>query len=686
MTLPQTYTKVSEIRNDIYNVYEFNYSLLKKIKLCKRPRGNPRGRKQCHYKDIICAFDIETTNIKEIEQSVMYIWQFQFGLNYTIVGRTWEEYMYFLNHLRQYLPKGVWLVIFVHNLSFEWQWLSGIYDFCNDEVFATDSRKILKCEMYNCFEYRCSYLHSNMSLKEYTEKMGVKDTKLSGEKFDYSKYRFSWTELTDEELHYCINDVKGLVEAITIEMEHDKDTLHTFPLTSTGYVRRDVKRSMYGYNFKQLKAMLPNEEVYMILNERFRGGNCHANRYFAGDIVKNVHSFDRSSSYPDVMCNCKFPMSEFRKEENCTTYYLIRLIEIKNRAVIFRMRFFNIRLTNKYTGIPYLSTDKCRGIRNGKFDNGRILSADYLETSLTDIDLKIILSMYTFDASEPFDVYCARYGYLPSMITDVVKEYYRRKTELKGNEEESIYYMKSKNKLNSCYGMCVQNPCKQSIIYEDGVFSLADTSIKQLLSRSNRKAFLNFRWGVYTSRWARFRLQEGIDMCGDNIVYVDTDSCKYVGEVDWTAYNELRKADSIKNGAYATDKDGNVHYMGVYESEGTSDRFKTLGAKKYVAEKDGKLKITIAGVNKSKGAKELEKHGGIEAFKEGFTFVTAGGTESKYNDLKEPIMYEVEGHTLKITSNIYICDSTYTLGITEEYEWLLTHSFEPKYSDYKIYV
>lgn len=674
------------IRENLCNVRNFDYSLLKRIKLCKRPRGNPRGRKQCYYKDIICAFDIETTNIREIEQSVMYIWQFQFGLDYTIVGRTWEEYLYFLEHLRQYLPRDVWLVIFVHNLSFEWQWLSGIYDFLNEEVFATDSRKILKCEMFNHFEYRCSYLHSNMSLKEYTEKMGVKDTKLSGEKFDYSKYRFPWTELTDEELHYCINDVKGLVEAITIEMAHDKDTLHTFPLTSTGYVRRDVKRSMYGYNFKQLKAMLPDEDTYLILNERFRGGNCHANRYFAGDIVKNVHSFDRSSSYPDVMCNCKFPMSKFKRVSHCNANYLMRLIKVKGRAVIFRMRFFGIKLTDKYTGIPYLSTDKCRFIKNGVYDNGRILSADYLETSLTDIDFKIVLSMYDFEDGQPFDVYSARYDYLPKMVTDIVKEYYRRKTELKGNEEESVYYMKSKNKLNSCYGMCVQNPCKQSIIYEDGIFRLADKSVKLLLSRSNRKAFLNFRWGVYVSRWARFRLQQGIDLCGDNIVYVDTDSCKYVGDVDWTAYNEQRKADSIKNGAYATDKDGNVHYMGVYEDEGTSDRFKTLGAKKYVAEKNGKLKITIAGVNKSKGAKELEKHGGIEAFKEGFTFVTAGGTESKYNDLKEPIMYEVEGHTLKITSNIYICDSTYTLGITEEYERLLTHCFEPKYSDYKIYV
>lgn len=670
-----------------YLVNEFDYSLLKKIKLAKKPRGNPRGRKKCHYKNVICAFDIETTNIKEIEQSVMYIWQFQFGLDYTIIGRTWEEFKYFLQHLRQYLNNETWLVIFVHNLSFEYQWLTGIYDFCEDEVFATDSRKVLKCEMYNCFEFRCSYLHSNMSLGEYTAKMGVKDIKLSGEDFNYSKYRFSWTELTEEELHYCINDVKGLVEAITIEMEHDGDTLHTFPLTSTGYVRRDVKRAMYGYNSIQLKEMLPDEDVYTILNEAFRGGNCHANRYFAGDIVENVKSYDRSSSYPDVMLNCKFPMSKFQRIEYCSPAYLMRLIVIKERAVIFRIKLYNVELKNIFTGIPYLSTDKCRNIKDGKFDNGRILSRSYLETSLTDVDFRIILSMYKFSDSEPFDVYYARYGYLPSMITDVVKEYYRRKTALKNVEGEDIYYMKAKNKLNSCYGMCVQNPRKRSILYKNGMFILdEDTTIKRLLRKNNRKAFLNYRWGVYVRRWARFRLQEGIDLCGDNIVYVDTDSCKYVGEVDWSKYNEQRKADSINSGAYAYDSDGKIHYMGVYEPEQTSERFKTLGAKKYVGEHNGKLKITIAGVRKYKGARELEKHGGITAFKEGFTFAESGGTESKYNDLKEPIKYEIEGHTLEIISNIYICDSTYTLGVTAEYSWLLQHCFVPKYSQYKIYI
>lgn len=669
----------------IYNIDNFDYKMIDKLKLVKRPRGNPRGRKNCHYKDIICAFDIETTNIPEIKQSFMYIWQFQFGLDYTIVGRTWEEYKEFMKRIREHL-NGVWLVIFVHNLSFEFQFLSGIYPFQEDEVFATDSRKILKCEMYNCLEYRCSYLHSNMSLAEYTKKMGVKDVKLSGEEFDYSKRRYPWTELTEEELHYCINDVKGLVEAITIEMNHDKDTLHTFPMTSTGYVRRDVKKAMYGFNAMQLKSMLPDENVYQLLREAFRGGNCHANRYFAGDIVKNVKGYDRSSSYPDVMLNCEFPMSEFQLVPNCDSDYLLRLMNVKHRAIVMRIAFTDLDLINKYTGIPYLSTDKCRFIKNGKYDNGRILKADYLETTVTDIDFRIIVSMYKFSNGKPLVVYKAKYGKLPKMMTDVVIEYYRRKTELKGVKGEEVYYFKAKNKLNACYGMCVQDPAKQTYYYREGEFVIGDKTIKFLISKNNRKAFLNYAWGVWVSAWARYRLQEGINLCGDNIVYCDTDSCKYVGEVDWPKYNEKRKKDSLKSGAYATDPSGVTHYMGVYESEGEYDRFKTLGAKKYAGEHNGKLEITIAGVNKKKGAEELAESGGLEAMKEGFIFTKAGGTESTYNDLKEPITYYAEGREIVITSNIYIENGMYTLGLTEEYMWLLTHCYEPKYSDYKIYI
>ena len=84
-----------------------------------------------------------------------------------------------------------------------------------------------------------------------------------------------------------------------------------------------------------------------------------------------------------------------------------------------------------------------------------------------------------------------------------------------------------------------------------------------------------------------------------------------------------------------------------------------------------KLHLTVAGVGKKAGALELAESGGIEAFKEGYTFYKAGGTESVYNDIKEPFKIIIDGKPLKITSNVLIRDSMYTLGITGDYRRIL---------------
>lgn len=227
----------------LYNYKTFPEDALFSVPIQKRKPGNQGTRKRRKYKDIVCAFDIETTRLDD-KHSIMYIWQFQFGLDNTIIGRSWKECLRFLKRLSSSCGDNEYYVIYVHNLSFEFQFLAGQYSFTNDEVFAVDSRKILKCDMFDHLEFRCSYLHSNMSLSEYLQKMGVKDQKLSGDEFDYDKMRYPWTPLSDRELLYCINDVRGLVEALYIEMHMDDDNLYTIPLTSTGYVRRDVKAAM----------------------------------------------------------------------------------------------------------------------------------------------------------------------------------------------------------------------------------------------------------------------------------------------------------------------------------------------------------------------------------------------------------------------------------------------------------
>ena len=60
----------------------------------------------------------------------------------------------------------------------------------------------------------------------------------------------------------------------------------------------------------------------------------------------------------------------------------------------------------------------------------------------------------------------------------------------------------------------------------------------ELLEKYNKKAFLCYQWGVWVTAWARYRLEEGLKIAGEKAVYCDTDSVKYVGNVDWKDYNK----------------------------------------------------------------------------------------------------------------------------------------------------
>ena len=660
----------------IYNVDTFDYSIIGDTPCQKRRPGN-QGRRdnKRKYKNLFCAFDIESTNHPDLEQSFMYIWQCQIE-EYTIIGRYWSEWILFCERVCQQLKQDEYIMMYVHNLSYEFSFMKGIYSFTPEEVFCIQPRKVLKCEMMDHIEFRCSYLLTNMNLATFTKKMGVKQ-KLSGDEYDYSVIRYPWTQLSEKELDYCITDVESLVKALKVYFSIENDIFYTIPLTSTGFVRRNCKEAMRHFNRGVLKNMLPDYDIYVLLKQAFRGGNTHANRYYVNEIQENVSSYDRVSSYPDVMINELFPMSPWIREDDINVERACRKIFKQKRACLMRISFRNIRLKDPMDGCPYIPKHKCRNLGHHYNDNGRILWADYLEISLTDIDFKIILKQYDFVGAEIHDFYHCRYGRLPKPLRDVVKKYYQDKTELKNVEGQELFYMLSKAKLNSIYGMTVQDICKQNILYEDDSFKFDDElSDQELYNKTIQKAFICYAWGVWICARAREQLQIAIDMTGDNFVYCDTDSVKFIdgGTVSFAKYNKSRKSDSIKNGGVATDRTGKEYYLGLYDYEGTYKRFITMGAKKYAYEDEsGQLHITVAGCGKSKGAKELTSRGGLDAFQEGFTFYEAGGTESIYNDIREPVRVNIDGHELEITSNVYIRPSTYTLGVTGEYKRILNH-------------
>ena len=270
--------------------------------LCVRAKRQKRN-KGAEVLNMYCAFDIETSTIHNSDvntdaHSFMYVWQYQIE-DYLIKGRTWDEWFSLLDCLKkalteygteQKLLKTPYLVTWIHNASYEFSFISGLYQFKDDECFFRDIRKPIYFRMFECFEYRCSYIQTNLSLLALTKQTGV-PMKLSGQKFDYSKVRFPWTELSEYEESYTTTDVESLVKAMKVRIQKGGDNLLTAPLTSTGYVRRECKASLKD-RYLQINEMKPYKgengiRIYRLLRSAFRGGNTHANRYHVGKICSD---------------------------------------------------------------------------------------------------------------------------------------------------------------------------------------------------------------------------------------------------------------------------------------------------------------------------------------------------------------------------------------------------------------
>lgn len=218
-----------------------------KLTIIPRKKGSRARADKRSYINIISSFDIETTRLPSIDNSIMYIWQWSFydlktdKFIYTVYGRNWKEYLTACKDIKEYIKSQfpdsqnpVFMVRLVHNLSYEFHYLSAFVEYQEKDVFILEKRKIVRADSFNCIEDRCTYIHSNMSLSKYAQTWDCDHQKLSGIEFDYNKPRYPWTELNNEELQYCENDVLSVIEAYVKEMKHFNDTLYSVPLLPRG--------------------------------------------------------------------------------------------------------------------------------------------------------------------------------------------------------------------------------------------------------------------------------------------------------------------------------------------------------------------------------------------------------------------------------------------------------------------
>lgn len=663
-------------RESVYEIREL--SLMRHNLECKE--STKRGIK---YLEIPCAFDIETTNIYKKDAAgnidpefrpfaFMYHWQFCIN-DEVCFGRTWKEFLQLLNELtyKMNLDNKRRLVIWVHNLGFEFQFFRRFVKIIDG--FYKEDRVPLKVVIDGGIEFRDSYILSNMSLSKFCEnEPGVKHYKLSGDDYDYLKIRTQQTPMAEYELSYCYNDVRGLVECISSRMKDD--TFSLMPMTSTGYVRRDARNAIRKNpkNRQMFKACALSPELYLQCRDAFRGGDTHANIRMSDQILHDVDSYDIQSSYPACMMIDKYPSSAFFKIKTSTFYNR----DLTEYALLLHVRFCDIKYVGS-CGIPYIPLAKCKAITSDRIiDNGRVLYAGIIEMIITDIDLDIIMSEYEMSDFFINTIYASRYAPLSNEYKSVIMQYYTGKTALKGVRGKEYEYMKSKNKLNALYGMMCQRIDHDQTVYDGHDFvttaAVLDEQIEKYYKSHN--SFLSYQHGVWVTAHARKRLRDMLTVIGKDVAYCDTDSIKCINghQEDFAAKNDILIREAKEAGAYAEDKNGEVHYMGTWEHETDREKyseFKTLGSKKYVYRQGDHVVSTVAGVNKKIGSKFFADHG-LDVFKHGTRIMDSGHLTAFYND-DEIHTITIDGVEIETASNVALVDNTYTLGVTDEYLDLL---------------
>lgn len=577
------------------------------------PKGDYRKR---YYYNKACAFDIETTStiINGTKCAFMYVWML--GIDgYCIVGRTWEEFMWCVDKICEFcgLQDDILLPIYVHNLSYEMQFIKDRFEWTY--ILALDERKPIYCRAKCGIEFRCSYRLSGYNLEKVGENLQkYKVSKMVGD-LDYEKVRHSKTPLTKEELGYCVHDVL-VVMAYIKECIDQEGSVNYIPSTKTGYVRRYVKRECIGtskhrnYRYRNMiRYLILEPDEYLQLRECFQGGFTHASPLFSNHIVKDVDSYDFTSSYPAVMLSEEFPMSSSEivniKDMDEFEYNL------ENYCCMFTATFYNIECKELFE--DYISRSHCRDVGSVcQNNNGRVVKADRLTITITEQDFMVIRRMYSWEKMEISDFRRYKKDYLPTEFVEAIIKLYEDKTQLKDVEGKEVEYMQAKANLNSLYGMTVTDIIRDEIYY-DGEWLTEEPDLESAIKRYNNSMsrFMFYPWGVWVTAYARANLWTGIISAGNDYVYSDTDSLKMVNGSEHSEYiskyNEMI-TDKIK---YAMEVhgidfsrtrpktiEGIEKPIGVWDYEGHYNRFKTLGAKRYILEEGDKVKITVAGLGK----------------------------------------------------------------------------------------
>ncbi|MBO5853307.1 MAG: hypothetical protein J6Q61_01060 [Bacteroidales bacterium] len=678
---------------------KFDYTILKYIPY----KHFFRGKEKISYNDIIIMADTETSKkqpdkkiIKnnevtwETDRNHVVAWTISlraFGHNIaTLYGRKPSTMIDCLMRIHGAMA-GAKTFIYFHNLSYDYvflrQFMFKAWGY-PEKALNVKTHYPIYISFSNGIILKDSLILAQRKLEKWADDLKVEHRKEVGS-WDYDKIRNQDTELSDLEKSYIEHDTLAGVECLDVTLKVLNKNISSIPLTATGVPREKTRRAGKRRAHDEFCKMCLTLPQYLKALKLFHGGYTHGNRHYVNqlidvklmqDIMKAVSflvkCYDIASSYPFNMCAYKMPMERFTPMKNCKKEFILENME--DYAYMFKLTAVNIRLKSDSEPMPALQFSKCVKTINAIQDNGRILAANYVEIYLNEYDLAVIDEQYEMDKHICTEVESAYKDYLPRWFTDFIFQCFYDKTMLKGGD--AVLYAISKQVANCNYGMTVQKSIMADIVenYETGEYKEIEKADQEAAYQeylSKVTTILPYQWGVWVTSIGFYRVHQLMKCC-KHPLYGDTDSCY---GVDWDldklqAYNDEAKRRLKANQYGPVVKNGREYWLGVAEHDPDEDdyiEFKFMGAKRYCGRNahTGKIKITVAGVPKKKGAECLEDD--IENFTPGFVF--SGEKTGKkthvyfYNDIYTDEAGNETGDSISLTP----CD--YKLDSIKVYDW-----------------
>ena len=423
----------------------------------------------------------------------------------------------------------------------------------------------------------------------------------------------------------------------------------------------------------RIRNSQPSEAVYKLWrNYLFRGGLVHASTIACNYLWESEFgSYDLKSAHPGGMFAKKFPWKYNRRRVEMWEEVL-KAARTGDYGFFGVFKFYNIRCSGYHS---LESKNKIiEASPDAVYENGRLVFASYIKVCLMELDFFNYEDLYEWERFQVTVLYQAKLEVLPDYIRKIICKYFVLKETLPKDTPE---YNGSKRKLNGIFGMFATGLPEHEVVFNMDTNEMEMSAQAKSYAELTQYLIMLPQWAIQTAAYTRRDIVKSIKACGFDSMYYDTDSNKIMNfeeHKEWFEnFNKERMELNRSVETFGYDKKY-FERIGCFELEYIGNRFKVLGAKRYLVEHDGKTQVTVAGMVKGSLEAYCEKNN-LDIWEEFDDNLKLPAGDS----WKKTTVYYDQGFTDKLTdytgqteeinegSCVAIIDIPFTMSLEEEF-------------------